>query len=183
MEILEAVHFIPSSSPNATAHLHCWDASGKWVELRNRRWVSLSPSAFGLLILPSLATPTSASVWYTESENEVGDEETEAQMQPDKAGASSPITFSLQWQPAPAVWPHTSHLPQLPLCPSLAQHTKVLVPWLTPSRPQFTKSSSTTTSNSSSRLYASRLCLKFHLSKVNLPGQGFLPTSFKSTIP
>lgn len=49
------------------------------MELRNRRWVSLSPSAFGLLILPSLATPTSASVWYTESENEVGDEETEAQ--------------------------------------------------------------------------------------------------------
>ena len=39
--------------------------------------VSLSPSVFGLLILPSLATPTSASVWCTESENEVGGEETE----------------------------------------------------------------------------------------------------------
>lgn len=78
LEILEAVHFIPSSSPSAAANLHCWDASGKWVELRNRRRVSLSPSAFGLLILPSLATPTSASVWCSESENEVGDKQTEA---------------------------------------------------------------------------------------------------------
>lgn len=46
--------------------------------LRNRSGFNPNPSAFGLLILPPLATPHQRRFGVSESENEVGEKETEA---------------------------------------------------------------------------------------------------------
>lgn len=106
------------------------------------------------------------------------DEETEAQTPPGM-GRASHVPHSSHCNgshPLPSV-PTLAIHPSCPYAPRLPSTQR---PWCLGSRhpaPVPPNPPQQQLPNSSSRLYISRPCLKFHLSKVNFPGPGFLPTS------
>lgn len=106
------------------------------------------------------------------------DEETKAQTPPGM-GRASHVPHSSHCKgshPLPSV-PTLAIHPSCPYAPHLPSTQR---PWCLGSRhpaPVPPNPPQQQLPNSSSRLYISRSCLKFHLSKVNFPGPGFLPTS------